>query len=71
MEDFSRNGTTAEILNILGKYVGSRYCQVYVDAYHAIIPWDSVMEFVERSRITTELKMTSYRDHIESAGIET
>jgi hypothetical protein len=29
------------------------------------------MEFVERSRITTELKMTSYRDHIESAGIET
>lgn len=25
MEDFSRNGTTAEILNILGKYVGSRY----------------------------------------------
>ena len=71
MEDFSRNGTTAEILNILGKYVGSRYCQVYVNAYHAIIPWDSVMEFVERSRITTELKMTSYRDHIESAGIET
>jgi len=71
MEDFSRNGTTAEILNILGKYVWSRYCQVYVDAYHIIIPWDHIVDFVERSRITTELKMTSYRDHIESSWIET
>lgn len=72
MEDFSRNGTTAEILNILGKYVGSRYCEVYIDEYYnVVIPWDSVIEFTDRSRITTELKMTSYRDHIESAGIST
>lgn len=72
MEDFSRNGTTAEILNILGKYVWSRYCEVYIDEYYnVVIPWDSVIEFTDRSRITTELKMTSYRDHIESAGINT
>lgn len=71
IEDFGRNGTVAEIINILGRYMGSRYSKVYVDGYHLVLPWNDIIDFVERSRITTELKINNYRDHVEASGIET
>lgn len=70
LEDFSRNGTIAEIMNILAKYIGSRYPKIYIDGYHVVIPWNDVIDFVERWRITTELKINNYRDHIEASNIE-
>ena len=71
IEDFGRNGTIAEIMNILGRYMGSRYPKVYVDGYHLVLPWNDIIDFVERSRITTELKINNYRDHVEASGMET
>jgi len=70
LEDFNRNGTIAEIINILSKYVGSRYPKVYIDWFHIIIPWNDVIDFVERWRISTELKINWYRDHVEAFWID-
>ena len=66
MEDFEKNGTIAEIINILGKYIGSRFAKIYVDGYTAVIAWNDVLDFIEKSRLTTELKANSYRDHCEA-----
>jgi len=70
LDDFSRNGTIAEIINILSKYISSRYPKIYIDGYHIILPWDDIIWFVERARITTELKINTYRDHLEASGME-
>jgi len=66
MEDFEKNGTIAEIINIIGKYIGSRYAKIYVDGYNAVLSWNDILDFIERSRLTTELKAQSYRDHCEA-----
>lgn len=71
MEDFEKNGTIAEIINIIGKYIGSRYAKIYVDGYNAVLSWNDILDFIERSRLTTELKAQSYRDHCEAFWIET
>lgn len=57
-------------MNILAKYIGSRYPKIYIDGYHIVIPWNDVIDFVERGRITTELKINNYRDHLEASNIE-
>lgn len=71
LADYEQNGTVAEIINILGKYLGNRYAKVYTDGYDAIIPWNDVVDFCDRARITTELKLNNYRDHVESFWIQT
>lgn len=70
IEDFANNGTIAEIINIIGKYIGSRFAKVYVDGYSIVLSWNDILDYIERSRITTELKADSYREHCEAFGIE-
>ena len=48
MKDFEQNGTVAEIINIIGKYLSSRYAKVYVDGYSAVIAWNDLVDFCEK-----------------------
>lgn len=70
MEDFSKNGTIAEIINIIGKYIWGRFSKVYIDWYNIVIAWNDIVDFIERTRISTELKPDSYREHCIAFWIE-
>lgn len=70
MEDFATNGTIAEIINILGKYVWSRFAQVYVDWFNIVLAWSEIVTYVEKNRIKTELEIDNYKEHCEAFWIE-
>lgn len=70
MDDFQSNGTVAEIINIIGKYIWSRFAKVYIDWYNIVLSWNDIVDFIERTRISTELKPDSYREHCEAFWIE-
>ncbi len=70
MSDFQNNGTIAEIINIIGKYIGSRFAKIHTDWYNIVLSWNDIVDFIERTRIATELKPDSYREHCEAFWIE-
>lgn len=70
MDDFEKNGTIAEIVNIISKYLGYRYAKVYVDGYNIVLQWNDILDYIEKNRIVTELQANSYKDHCEAFGIE-
>jgi hypothetical protein len=65
MKDFKANGTSSEIIKVIGRYLSSGYGTYYLGAGYIIIDWNGVLDYVNRNRIAMNLDIESYIEHLD------
>ncbi len=62
--DALENSTSMQIIKVMSKFMENSYNSVYVRKNDVVISWNALEEFVNRYRIETTLKISSYREHL-------
>jgi len=69
-EDFMDNGTSQDIIKAMSRYLGAFRSKAYCDYTHAFIPWNDVVEYINRNRVKLALGWPeSYIEHLQELGI--
>jgi hypothetical protein len=68
MKDFMENGTSAEIIKVIGRYLAGGYANYINETDHIIIEWNGVLDYVNRYRISLNLDIETYKEHLEALG---
>lgn len=70
-EDFMENGTSQDIIKAISRYLGSFRSKGYCDFAHAFIPWNDIVEYINRNRVVLALGWPeSYIEHLQELGME-
>lgn len=64
MKDFNENGTSNEIIKVIGRYLSSGYGTYFISRDYLIIDWNGILDYVNRNRINMNLDIETYVDHL-------
>lgn len=70
VKDFQENGTSAEIVKQITKYVGYKFAKIYIKHFDIIFQWSDIEEYITKNRLELELSVDTYKLHLEASWFE-
>lgn len=63
-QDVQQNSTSMQILKVMAKFMETTYTGVFVHKTEVIVSWNALEDYVNRYRVNTTLKISSYKEHL-------